>query len=87
MQGRSRSIILGSGKRYKTSKPGNRVQGNRSNKNTRVDLTRQTGNRQTENTGLNTQEVMGTNGRHLVGGGDRHKTGETDQGVIHTQGM
>ena len=43
-----------------------------------------TGNRQTENAGINTQDIMGTNGRHLVGGGDKHKTGETDQGVTYS---
>ena len=47
----------------------------------RLDGTRRTGNRQTENTGINTQGIMGTNGRHLVGGGDKHKTDEPDQGM------
>ena len=47
----------------------------------RLDETRRTGSRQTENTAINTQEIMGTNGRHLVGGGDKHNTGETDQSV------
>jgi hypothetical protein len=39
------------------------------------DKTRQTGNRQTENTGINTKGIMGKNRRHLVEGGDKHKTG------------
>jgi hypothetical protein len=43
----------------------------------RLDETRQTGNRQTENTGISAQGIIG----EMERGGDKHKTGETDQGV------
>ena len=47
----------------------------------RHDETRQTGNRQTENTGINTQGIMGQMSDTWTGGGYKYKTGETDQGV------
>ena len=50
-----------------------------------VDLTtRQTGNRQTENTSINTQGIMGKMGNNWSGVETITKTGETDQGVTLT---
>jgi hypothetical protein len=47
----------------------------------RLEQTRQTGNRQTENTGINTQGIMGKMGDTWRGVETITKTGETDQGV------
>ena len=47
----------------------------------RLDETKRTGNRQTENTGINTQGIMGKMGNTWMGMETITKTGETDQGV------
>ena len=50
----------------------------------RLEQTRQTGNRETENTGINTQGIMGKMGDTWRGVGTITKTGETHQGVTET---
>jgi hypothetical protein len=51
----------------------------------RLDETKRTGNRQTENTGINTLGIMRKMGDTWRGVETSTKTGETDQGV--TQGI
>ena len=50
-------------------------------KNMLVRLTRRTGNRQTENTGVNALGIMGKMGNTWRGVETSTKTGETDQGM------
>jgi hypothetical protein len=49
----------------------------------RLDETRRTGNRSTENTGINAPGIMGKLGDTWRGLETSTKTGETDQGVTH----
>ena len=58
-----------------------RLEKTEARKNTLVGLTRRTGNRQTENTGINTHGIMGKMGDTWRGVETIAKTVETDQGV------
>ena len=65
----------------KTRKPELGLDRSKGKTTSRYEQTKRTGNRQTENTGINTQGIMGKMGDTWRRVETSTKTGETDQGV------